>query len=209
MVDEMAEVRKYLSGQQLERQENLYRACYMVAKYYKQLGCDEETIFHNTAEWARTYNLTLSFSLAGCVAAAYMNDRALRDGNVVRISRQDADTIRMYARNKPGRRVALALLCCAKGYAASDGSFVASSGALSSWLGMDACNVRGRYIPRLVQTGYLEKLPTQETLHGWQKNYYRNACRLRLKVPYVDDGEWELRNNDIRTLYEQVFDEPF
>lgn len=209
MVDEMAEARKYLSGQQLEQKGNLYRACYMVAKYYKQLGCDEEAIFQKTAEWVRTYNLTLDFSLAGCIAAAYMNDRELRNGNVVRISKEDADTIRLYALNKADRRVALALLCCAKGYAGSDGSFVASSGAIGSWLGMDAGNVRSRYIPRLVKIGYIEKLPTQETIRGWQKNYYRNAYRLRLKVPYRDDGEWELRNNDIRTLYTQVFDEPF
>lgn len=209
MVDEMAEARKYLSGQQLEQKGNLYRACYMVAKYYKQLGCDEETIFRKTAEWVRTYHLTLGFSLAGCVASAYTNTKELRTGKSVLISRRDVEQIRLFTRSRPDRRVALALLCCAKGYAESDGSFVASSCALGSWLGMDAGNVRNRYIARLEKLGYVEKLQTQETMRGWQKNYYRNAYRFRIKVPYDDGGEWELQNNDIRALYEQVFGEPF
>lgn len=209
MIDEVAEVKEYLDGNKLDNKQIYYRACWMVAKYYKKLGLEESDCFIKVAEWVRKYDLKFNFSLAGCVASSYTNARDLRCGTTVRISQNDANTIRMYSINKQDRRVALALMCCAKAYAGEDGSFGASSCALASWLGVDDANVRGRIIPRLVKIGFAEKLESADTMRGWQKNYYRNAYRFRLKVPYDQDGEWELQRNDIRTLYEQVFMEPY
>ena len=54
----------------------------------------------------------------------------------------------------------------------------------------------------------MEKMKSDD-IRGWKKNYYRNALRFRLTVPFNKDGEWELRYNDIRNLYEQVFSEPY
>lgn len=209
MIDEVAEVKQYLDGKGLEDSQNYYRACYMITKYYKKLGLSKDETFLKTAEWVRHYNLTLSFSLISCVSAAYANETELRCGATVRISKADADCIRMYSRNRQDRRVALALMCCAKALAEKDGSFIASSGALASWLGMDACNMRGRYLRRLEEFGFMEKLKNNNRMHGWQKNYYRNALRFRLKVPVDEGGEWMLQYNDIRKLYEQVFGEPY
>lgn len=208
MIDEVAEVKQYLDGKWLDNEQNYYRACYMITKFYRKLGLNKNETFLKAAEWVRKYNLTLSFSLIGCVNAAYNNDTDLRCGTTVSISRADAECIRMYSRNKQDRRVALALMCCAKAFAGDDGSFVASSGALASWLDMDAGNMRRRQLKRLQDFGFIEKLRNDD-LRGWKKNYYRNALRFRLMVPYDTDGEWKLRHNDIRQLYEQVFDEPY
>jgi len=209
MIDEVAEVKEYMDGKKLNGKDICYRACYMITKYYKKLGLSESETFVKVAAWARKYNLALRFSLAGCVASAYLNPRELRCGTTVKISQRDADTIRMYSTNKQDRRVALALMCCAKAYAGQDGFFGASSSALASWLGMDSGNLRKRHLDRLVKLGFAERMSSTDTTRGWQKNYYRNAYRFRLLVPYDQDGQWELIHNDIQNLYEQVFNEPY
>lgn len=207
MVDEVAEVKEYLDGKGLSDHRNYYRACYMISKYYKKLGLTKKAAFQKAAAWVRQYGLTLPFSLVTCVTAAYVNERELRCGATVWISKDDAETIRKYAANKQDRRVALALLCCAKAFSEEDGSFVASGSALASWLGMDPANLRQRSLKRLEEFGYVDRLEEDGSLHGWQKNYYRNAYKFRLSVPYGRDGQWELVNNDIRSLYETVFSE--
>ena len=209
MVDEVAEVIEYLDGQKLSGSGSYYRACYMVTKYYKRLGYTEGDAFRKVAAWVQKYQLKLPFSLASCVDAAYQNERELRCGTRVRISQTDADTIRMYTTNRQDRRVALALLCCSKAYAGSDGVFGASSCALASWLGMDDSNLRKRQLARLTKLGYAELITDSNSMHGWQKNYFRNSYRFRILVPYSQGGEWELVNNDIRTLYEEVFHEAY
>lgn len=209
MIDEVAEVKQYLNGEHLEHKRNYYRACYLVTRYYKQLGMNEEQTFLEVAKWVRQFGLKLDFSLAGCVSAAYVNQHMLRSGVTVWISQEDADNIRLYSANRQDRRVALALLCCAKAYANEDGEFCASSCALATWLGMDSSNLRSRHIDRLERLGYLKRIGRMDTMHGWQKNYWRNSYRFRILVPYHQDGKWKLVANDIRTLYEQVFGEPY
>ena len=209
MIDEVAEVKQYLDGKGIEDAKNIYRACYMITKYYKKLGLSRKDAFLKVAEWVRQYDLTFDFSLISCVSAAYDNEVELRCGTTVRISRADAESIKMYARNKAERRVALALMCCAKAMAEHDGSFVASSSALASWLGMDAGNLQRRQLKHLQDYGFMERVDNNGALKGWKKNYYRAAYRFRLLVPFSNDGEWELEHNDIRRLYGQVFGEPY
>lgn len=209
MVDEVAEVKRYLDGEGLEDSGNHYRACYMITKYYRKLGYSKHDTFFRVAEWVRKYDLTLNFSLMGCVSAAYANETELRCGATVKISKADADCIRLYSRNRNDREVALALMCCAKAFADEDGTFTASAGALASWLGMAAPNVRERQLKHLTDYGFVERVNTDSSLHGWRKNYYRNAMCFRMKVPYTMDGQWTLEYNDIRRLYEQIFNEPF
>ena len=209
MIDEVAEVLQYLEGQMLEHKRNYYRACYQITRFYKKLGCSEEDTFLKVAEWVRKYELKLDFSLAGCVASAYANPYELRCGEKVRISQKDADYIKLYSANKQDRRIALALLCCAKVYANKEGEFSASSCTLATWLGMDSANIRSRHIDRLEKLGYLKRIGRMDTMRGWQKNYWRTSYRFKILVPYDQNGEWELVNNDIKTLYEQVFNEPY
>ena len=208
MIDEIAEVEQYLGGN-LTHSGSYYRACYMITKYYKQLGLSRPEVFNKVAEWVRRYRLTLPFPLMGCVSAAFSNENELHHGSIVRISQADADCIRMYSRSKPDRRVALALMCCAKAYADRDGTFIASASALASWLGMDVANLRERQLKHLMSFGFVERLPNTEAMHGWKKNYYHNAMRFRLMAPYSKGGKWTLQANDIRGLYEQVFNEPY
>ena len=209
MIDEVAEVKQYLDGNRLEDGRNHYRACYMITKYYKQLGMTKKDTFDKVSQWASEHGLQPKFSLIGCVNTAYENDVALRHGGTVKISQADVDCICKYSRNRADRRVALALMCCAKSFADENGVFVASSGALGSWLGMCSPNIRQRHLRYLQDYGFVERIDTVETMHGWRKNYFRQASRLRLLVPFDKDGEWELINNDIRRLYEQAFGEPY
>lgn len=209
MIDEVAEVKQYLNGERLEDSRNHYRACYMITKYYKKLGLTRKEIFDTVSEWAADNQIQPRFSLIACVSAAYENERELRHGTTVKISQADADCIRKYSRNREDRRVALALLCCAKCFAGPDGSFVASASALSSWLGMDTSNMCKRQLQHLQSYGFVERVHDEDTISGWKKNYYRQALRFRLLVPFDHDGQWELEHNDIRALYEMVFREPY
>ena len=209
MIDEVSEVKRYLNGEGLDDSQNYYRACYMVTKYYKKFGLTQKEIFQKVSEWVANVGLKLSFSLMGCVSAAYANDLDLRSGKTVRVSQADAEHIREYSRNREDRRVALALLCCAKCFADKDGAFTVSSGALGSWLGMDSGNLRNRQIQHLMQYGFIERLDDRDAFRGWKKSYYRHAYRYRLLVPYSAGGKWVLEQNDIRKLYEQVFGEPY
>lgn len=209
MIDEVAEVKQYLNGECLEDSRNHYRACYMISKYYKKLGMTRKEIFDTVSEWAAANHIRPVFSLISCVSAACENERELHSGPTVSFSQADVDCIRKYSRNREDRRAALALMCCAKCYADADGSFSASSSALASWLGMDAGNLQRRQIRHLCEFGFVEKLPPKETMKGWKKNFYRQAYRFRLLVPYDRSGPWELQHNDIRGLYERVFGEPY
>lgn len=209
MIDEVAEVKQYLDGKWLDNKRSYYRACYMVTRYYKGQGLDEEHIFLEVARWVRENGLKLEFSLAGCVASALSNPHELRSGTRVKISQEDADHIKFFSSNKQDRRVALALLCCAKVYANKDGEFGASSCTLAAWLGMDSANIRSRHIKRLEKLGYLKRIGRMDTMRGWAKNYWRTSSRFKILVPYSQDGQWELVDNDIQKLYEQVFDEPY
>ena len=209
MIDEVAEVKRYLNGDGLEDKSNYYRACYMISKYYKKLGLEKKDTFAKVSAWAREQSLALPFSLISCVCAAYDSETELRCGATVKISAEDADTIRRYSRNRQDRKVALALVCCSKAFADIDGSFTASSAALASWLGMYSPNLRQRQLKHLQDFGFIERLDSVESLRGWRKNYYRNAYRFRVLVWLSPDGQWELKYNDIRTLYEQIFREPF
>ena len=209
MIDEVAEVKQYLDGNGLEDSRNHYRACYMITRYYKGLGLTKGEIFQEVTAWIGKYGLKPKFSVVSCISAAYENDNELRDGATVRISGDDADRIRLYTRTKEDRRVALALLCCAKCYTEEDGSFVASASGLSSWLGMDVSNLRQRQLRHLLEFGFVERVYDDSTLKGWKKNYYRRASRFRLLVPYDNTGQWALEHNDIRKLYELVFQEPY
>jgi hypothetical protein len=209
MIDEIAEVKRYLSGEGLEDSRNYYRACYMIAKYYKKIGKSKSDAFQKISAWVRDHALTLPFPLIACVSTAWENETPLRCGTTVKISQADADVIRLYSRNRQDRKTALALMCCAKAFAEKDGSFTASSSALASWLGMDSANLRQRQLKHLQEYGFIEKAESDDAMHGWKKNYYRNACRFRLLVQYTSSGKWELVHNDIRNLYEQIFGEPY
>ena len=63
MIDEVAEVKQYLDGKGIEDAKNIYRACYMITKYYKKLGLSRKDAFLKVAEWVRQYDLTFDFSL--------------------------------------------------------------------------------------------------------------------------------------------------
>lgn len=207
MIDEVSEVKEYMDGHHLEDPDNYYRAIYMMSKFYRDTGFDREQAFDRIAEWVRRYNLTLSFSLDNAIYAGYENEKKLRCGEAVYVSDEDVHRIKLYARNKTDRMAALGLLCCAKAFADSKGVFTLSISALASWLGMDRSNLHKRQLKRLEKSGYVKHVTPQSSLRGWNKNENRNASRFKILVQYTKDGKYELKNNDVRKLFEEIFNE--
>lgn len=207
MIDEVAEVKQYIDGHNLDNPDNHYRAVYMMAKFYRDMGFDRKTTFRKISEWVREYELTPPFSIMSAVVAGYNNENKLRCGTTVCISSEDILLISLHALNRTDKMVALALLCCAKAFADSKGVFVASVSALSSWTGLDRSNMLNRQIKRLEKAGYLKRFLSQSSMRGWKENYLRNKSRFKILVDYDMDGEYKLVDNDIRRLYEECFHE--
>jgi len=207
MIDEVAEVKRYMDGIGLQDKDNYYRAVYMMAKYYRDIGFDREKTFLKIAEWVRKYNLTLPFSLITAVVAGYTNEKKLRCCATVKVSDDDIHRIMLFAKNKTDKLVALAVLCCAKALADNKGTVTLSVSALASWLNMDRANLHNRQLKRLEDAGYIKRLSPASSLRGWKKNDARNTTRLKVTVPYDENGEHELRDNDILSLYGECFGE--
>ena len=207
MIDEVAEVKEYMDGNNLDNKENYYRAVYMMSKFYRDMGFDREQTFYKIAEWVRKYNLTLPFVLINAVVAGYNNEKKLECGANIRISERDIFLISLYALHSTDKMVALAMLCCAKAFADNKGVFTASVSAMSNWIGLDRSNMLNRQIKRLSHSGYLKHMSSSTSMRGWKMNYSRNSSRFKILVDYDCDGEHKLVNNDIKRLYEECFNE--
>ena len=201
MIDEVAEVKKYMSGQPPEEQSRLYRACYMISKLMKADGESPVDAVSFIRDWLNGHK-TNGLNLLQCVNAAYINETELHSGCRVFVSETDAQNIVDHAPTETDRKVALALLCNAKAFADRRGVFRASTEQLANWLDMKGANVRGRNIRRLCEWQYIAKVDTDKgKAAGRFSKYRRSVSCFKLLVPYKNTGEHELIDNDIEALY--------
>lgn len=207
MIDEVAEVKQYLAGKPPEEKSRLYRACYMISKYLKEDGMSPVDAVSFIDKWLDGSGHG-KINLLQCVNAAYMNVNKLKRGRRVLVSSDDVKAIVEHAPTKNDRKVALALLCNAKAFADKKGIFQASTEAVASWVGIKGSNIRGRSIDRLCKWGYIEKVDTYRgKAAGRFSKYSRSASCFRLLVPWKNTDGVELVNNDIDSLYSELFKE--
>lgn len=198
MINEIAEVNKFLTGEPPKDRRSLYRACYMIAKYMKEDGKSPVDAVSFLSGWGANDK---GVDIVQCVNAAYINETKLRQGCRVFISNDDVREIVDHSPTVGDRKVALALLCNAKAFADKKGVFQASTEAIAHWLGMQGANVRTRNITRLCMWDYVAKIETDKG-HAASRfsKYRRGVSCFRMLVPFKNTGDYELVDNDIRAL---------
>lgn len=204
MINEIAEVKKYLAQEPPTDRRALYRACYMIAKYMKAGGTPPADTVAFLSKWAP--HRKQEINMMQCVNAAYTNDTPLHVGGRVLISDNDVIRLMEHAPMDGDRLVGLGLLCNAKAFADEHGVFQVSGLALASWLGVTGPNMRTRNIRRLCDWKYVEKIDTgRGKPSGRFSKYSKSASCYRMLVPYDKGGQFELVDNDIHGLYNQIF----
>lgn len=205
MINEIGEAKNYIRGRLHDKPPK--RICFVMAKYFKRNGLPLNDALATIQKMLETHQIETNFSVGRCVMAAYENDSELNDGGMVKISKKEIDAIKRIASTRREKILAVALLCCAKAYADADGMFSISFSRLAGWIGCDVENLRKRELDVLTTFGYVEIHAAEDTYRGWKKEVRRNLLRYRVRIPYAQDGEYELLDNDIIGLCERIFPE--
>lgn len=202
MINEVAEVKGYLDGKNLNK-KNLYRICYLLAKWHKEQGLTHVEIRNSIFDWANQYHVFIKYSLNSIIYKALDDKNRLRDNIVIKINKGDIDEISNRFDSKNTKLVALAVLCFSKAYADRDKTFNISSKALASWLNMDDSNLRKRHIKELVDFGYLSKISSPQNTYTWSNT--NPTCEFKINVDIHNSGNYVLVDNEILDLYSEIF----
>lgn len=207
MIHEQLEVMDYLEGKNINK-KCLYRICSLIAKWYARQGFAPLEIREKLFDWGHTHNVYIDCNVNSLIRHALETKQTLCDPKPVRINQKDLAEITKRFDSKNSRLTALALLCYAKAFADSDGCFTISLSALAGWLQINDGNLKSRVMPQLIDFHYVEKLTAPKQTYTWRKTVKTKATRLKILVPFDQEGSFELQGNEIHELYRQVFSEP-
>lgn len=204
LINEMIEVNSYLNRKvdTKKLQQNLYRVCFLLAKWYKEQGLTPVEIREKIFLWAKEKNIYIKHNVNDIIKRALEDKTRLKDNVVVKISEGDLAEINRRFDNKKTKFVALAILAYAKVYADRDREFNLSSVEFGNWVGIHHSNLRRRYLTELIDFGYISKLVAPKSSFKWDGD---TANKYKIHVPIHNDGKYILDNNDIRGLYYKIF----
>lgn len=200
MINEKQEALDYLQGKHIQK-DNMYRTCLIIARYYKEEGLKHVDIRNTIFDWAGQYHIYIKHDLNAIITYVMSNPLPLKE-KTVKINQKDRDTISRITTNPKTRLVALALLCYAKAYGNKNREFHISSVSLGAWIGMHRSQLKRRYIQELIDFEYLEELEKPKNNYTWSNP---QNTKYRIQASLHNSGEYELVQNDIRKLYEEVF----
>ena len=203
LIDESVVVKNLLDGKQIHK-KCLYRNCYLLAKHFKQQGMSQMDIRDAIFQWGKQYGVYISYNINNIIRKAMQDKQRLRDNVIVNVSEDDIRQIVRRFDNKNVRKLALALLCYAKATANRDGEFGISSVELGAWIGIDNSNIISRYLPELIDFGYVQREESKPSF-SWDKTEKYKHLSLRMLVPFNNRGGHLLRDNDINELYTECF----
>lgn len=203
LINEVVEVREYLEGNNIVK-NNLFRTCYLLAKYYKEKGMSPVEIRKSIFDWAKENKIYIIYNLNNIIYQALRDKQRLKDNITIKINQKDIDNIKSRFDSKNTRLTALALLCYAKAYADRDKEFTLSSVSLGAWIGIADSHLRGTYLKEVIDFEYVSKVESTNS-YSWNKSKKNKSTRYKINVDIHNSGEIQLINNDIRTLYNQIF----
>lgn len=122
----------------------------------------------------------------------------------VYINQHDIDEICDRCDTHKERLVALGVLCYAKAYRNTKGEFKLSQVAMCNWLGINNRTLV-KYLDLLVELKYIQKVGTGEVKSWYQTTVVTTLNKYRILVDTDNSGEYILQNNDIHTLYDEIF----
>lgn len=200
----MIETQHYLNGENIVKSD-LYRICYLLAKWYKEQGLSQLEIRESIFKWANNLNLYLKFNLNDMIHKALSDDSRLKDNVVIRINESDIYEISRRFDNPKTKFVALAVLCYAKSYANRDKCFFISSVSLGAWLTIHGSNLKRKYIKELIDFEYLSIVDTPKNTYKWNSDEQSKNTKYKILVPIHNSGIFILEDNDIEKLYHSIF----
>lgn len=203
MINEVLEVQEYLNGKNIT-DKNLYRICYMLAKWFKEQGKSHIEIRQSIFQWGKINNVFIKYNVNNIIYQALEDKRRLKENVIIKINNNDIFEITKRFDSKNCKLVALAILCYAKCYANRDNEFIISATALSNWLHINHGNLCGKYIPELIDFGFVTKVYSEKT-YSWNKNIKSKSLCLRLEIKFSNSGDFQLRDNLIEDLYNEIF----
>lgn len=201
MIDEMAEVRAYLAGKKPTARTE-YRCIYLLARYYVYCcGMDEPTATNKILDWGRhEVGYEFSIRVSRVVYYAIHKPRPLRENVTVHINDNDIAEIKARFAKKKIRTFALGMLAYAKCAADEDGVFDVSIVGMADWLGLTLSSVR-RWLPILEENGFIQKITQRKR----KKKFRTPISKFKMLIPLVNEGAYEIRENDITDLVDTVF----
>ncbi len=203
MIDETVLIKKYLGGDYSK--QNLYNVYYLLIRHYNEQGFQPPEIRHKLFDWANSHGLFVKYNVNLMITKAIEENRPLSKGKEIRISDDDFARIKDLFDLKKTRLTALAVLCCAKAYANENGEFVLSSCDLGAWLDIYNTNLRNRYLAELCLFGYISKVEIPKNNSKWVKTEIDKSTKYKINVPFVNEGNHILVDNNILGLYNEFF----
>ena len=204
MINEVLEAKTYLEGKQIV-QGNLYRICFILAKWFGEQGLSRLSIREEIFDWGRRYGVYIKYNVNDIIEKALRDRRRLRGDTPLRIGGTDVREITRRFDSRKTKLVALAVLCYAKAFADRDREFALSSVALGAWVGIHSSQLRRKYIGELIDFGYLSVVLPQKA-YSWAGDKSFHGNRYRIEVPIENEGEFLLQNNEIEKLYREAFE---
>lgn len=202
MINEVIEVKGYLDGKNINK-KNLYRICYMIAKWYKEQGFKSLEIRKKIFDWGKENNIYIKYNVNNIITSVFKDNERLKDYVNVKINKRDIDEINKRFDSRVTKLVALAMLCYAKAHANGNKEFSISSVALSAWINKSSNHLRSRYIKELIEFGYLSLVSTPRNTYAWN-NAEKNSV-YRINVDIHNSGDYVLVDNNILDLYNSIF----
>lgn len=154
MINEKLEVVEYLNGTNIKKQ-NLYRMCYLIAKYYRDEGVSALDTRQKIFEWANSHGLYIKFNLNDILNIVFLRDTdPLFEGGDIYFSDNDFEQIKLRFDNNKVKLAAMAILSYAKARSSSSGEFQFSGSAMATWIGVSKSSMF-KYIQELVLMGFM------------------------------------------------------
>lgn len=204
LINETLLVQDYLEGKGINK-SIIYRICFLLTKWYKEHGCSSKLeIRSKIFEWANFYGVFIPINLNDCISKALENPRRLTSDNPIRVNDEDVLEITKRFDRQNVRLVALALLCYAKQFANQDNEFKLPITAFGDWIGIAYNNVAARYMPEIIDFGFVSKGESQT--RSWRGSAKSESPTFRMCFPIENSGRHILQGNDVRKLYQEIFD---
>ena len=208
MVNEVYEVKQYLNGENISK-KNLFRICYMLAKWYHEQGLTQLEIRDKIFLWGKENNIYIKYNVNNdIISKIYRYNPPKLKSVEVKINAQDIENINRRFDNRKTKMVALAILCYAKVHSDKYNHFNISSMHLSFWLNMNRRGLRQRYIRELIDYEFITEFSYNKPkcFKTWDVAFEEQSTRYQLIVPSENTGEFILQGNNVKKLYTEIFD---
>lgn len=204
MINEKIEVEGYLDGQNIYKNECTFRMCYLMAKYYRDQGLAPLEIRKKIFNWGKERGVYIVHNVNDIIKMAVAKNEPLCTKDVY-VNKDDIKEINDRFSRKNVKLCALAILLFSKIYSDEDGLVTFSQVDFAKWVGILQPNV-STIFGELEFFDYIERVKLDEdAIFVWNGRVISKNVKYKLKVSCVNEGDFVLKNNQIRDLYDEIF----